>query len=163
MNKKRAVNSSNYMKKLHFTIQINAPKEKVWHVMLDDATYRQWTEAFNKGSYYKGDWTKGSKILFMGPDPSTGKEGGMVSRIAESKPYEYVSIEHVGILSDGVEDTTSEFAKKWTPAFENYTFEEHNGITTLRIDVDSADELAAEFERMWPEALKSLKVLAESK
>ncbi len=55
------------MQKLHFKIDINAPKEKVWHTMLDDKTYRIWTEAFMPGSYYKGDWSKGSKMLFIGP------------------------------------------------------------------------------------------------
>lgn len=151
------------MKKLHYSIVVNAPKEKVWHTMLDDATYRQWTEAFSKGGYYKGDWNKGSKIMFIGPDPNTGKEGGMVSRIAENKPYEFISIEHIGILNDGVEDTDSELAKKWTPAFENYTFKEQDGATALTIDTDTADEQAAEFDRMWTEALERLKTLAESK
>jgi hypothetical protein len=107
------------MQKLNFSIVINAPKEKVWKTMLEDATYRLWTTPFSEGSYYKGDWSKGSKIIFLGPNPETGKEGGMVSRIAENKLYEYISIEHLGIINDGVEDTTSEEVKKRTPAFEN--------------------------------------------
>lgn len=69
------------MTKMHFSITINAPKAKVWSTMLDDATCRVWTEAFTSGSHYVGDWSKGSKILFLGPDPITGKPGGMVSRI----------------------------------------------------------------------------------
>ena len=120
------------MNKLNFSIVINAPKKKVWHTMLDDATYRQWTTPFNEGSYYKGDWSKGSKIIFLGPNPETGKEGGMVSRIVENKLYEFMSIEHLGMINDGVEDTTSEEVKKWTPAFENYTFKEKNGETQVK-------------------------------
>jgi hypothetical protein len=104
--------------------------------MLDDKPYREWTAAFNPGSYYKGDWSKGSKILFLGPDPKTGEEGGMVSRIAENKLYEYVSIEHLGIVQNGKEDTTSEAAKKWAPAFENYTLKDKNGRTDVHIDMD---------------------------
>jgi uncharacterized protein YndB with AHSA1/START domain len=150
------------MQKLHFSITINAPKEKVWDTMLDDATYREWTTAFNPGSYYKGDWSKGSKILFLGPDPKTGKEGGMVSRIAEHKPYEYISIEHLGLVKDGVEDTTSEEAKKWAPAFENYTFKEKEGATEVLVDMDAEEEYADMFSNMWPEALQKLKSLAES-
>ncbi|MDP3964300.1 MAG: SRPBCC domain-containing protein [bacterium] len=149
------------MQKLHYSITINAPKEKVWHTMLDDATYRQWTAAFNPGSYYKGSWEEGSKIVFLGPDPRTGKEGGMVSRIAENRPYDFISIQHVGIIQDGVEDTSSDEAKKWTPAFENYTFNEKNGMTEVAVDMDSAESMADEFSRMWPEALKRLKELAE--
>lgn len=150
------------MKKLHFSIKINAPAEKVWHTMLDLETYKEWTNAFNPGGYFKGSWEKGSKILFLGPDPETGKEGGMVSRIADNRPNEFISIEHLGIMKDGVEDTTSEEARKWTPAFENYTFKEENGVTEVSVDQDMAEEMADEFEKMWPAALEKLKELAEN-
>lgn len=149
------------MQKLHFSVLINAPKEQVWHAMLDDQPYREWTNAFNEGSYYKGSWEKGSKILFLGPDQNTGEEGGMVSRIAENKPYEFVSIEHLGIVQNGVEDTTSEAARKWAPAFENYTFNDKDGATEVLVDIDVADELVEMFKEMWPQGLRKLKELAE--
>lgn len=149
------------MKKLHFSQKINASAEKVWKTMLEPETYKQWTDVFSPGSYYKGSWEKGSKILFMGPNPETGKEGGMVSRIADNKPYELISIEHIGIMNEGVEDTTSDEAIKWTPAFENYSFKEENGVTEVLVDTDSADEMVSEFEKMWPEALAKLKEIAE--
>ena len=149
------------MTKLHFSIIINASKKKVWNTMLEDKTYREWTKAFDPSSHYKGDWSKGSKILFLGTDPSTGEEGGMVSRIAENKLYEYMSIEHLGMIKDGVEDTTSEEVKKWVPAFENYTFKETDGKTEVQVDLDSNEEYAKMFEDMWPKALQILKELAE--
>lgn len=149
------------MQKLHFSIIIDAPREKVWHAMLDDEPYREWTAAFNPGSYYKGDWSKGSKILFLGPDPKTGEEGGMVSRIADNKLYEFMSIEHLGVVHNGVEDTTSEEARKWTPAFENYTFKEKDGKTELLVDLDSEEEYAEMFTTMWKDALPKLKEVAE--
>jgi hypothetical protein len=149
------------MQKLHFSILINAPKEKVWHAMLDDKPYREWTSVFNPGSYYKGDWSKGSKILFLGPNPETGGEGGMVSRIAEHKRYEFISIEHLGIVNDGVEDTTSDLARKWAPAYENYSFKEKDGATEVLVDIDVDEEEAEVFNRMWPEALQKLKEIAE--
>lgn len=149
------------MEKLHFKIEIKAPKEKVWNTMLEDATYREWTAPFNEGSYYKGDWSKGSKIIFLGPDPKTGKEGGMVSRIAENKLYEFISIEHRGIINDGVEDTTSDEVKKWTPAFENYTFKEKDGITEVIVEMNIQADYKEMFEEMWPKALQKLKELAE--
>jgi hypothetical protein len=149
------------MQKLHFSIRIHAPKDKVWHTMLDDQPYREWTSAFNEGSYYKGTWEKGSKILFLGPDPNSGEEGGMVSRIAENKPYEFVSIEHLGIVQNGVEDTTSEMARKWAPSFENYTFIDKDGATEVLVDIEVEDEFAQMFSEMWPKGLRHLKELAE--
>jgi hypothetical protein len=149
------------MQKLHFSIVINAPKEKVWNTMLDDATYREWTSVFNpQGSYYEGNWKSGSKMLFIGPDEN-GKLGGMVSRIKENRPHEYLSIEHIGILQDGKKDTTSDAAKKWIPAFESYTFRETEGKTEVLIDVDIIDEYVKLFQGMWPKALLKLKHLAE--
>ena len=149
------------MQKLHFSIVINAPKENVWHTMLDEKPYREWTRAFNEGSYFKGSWEKGSKILFLGPDPKTGEEGGMVSRIAENKPYDFISIEHLGVVNNGVEDTTSEEAKKWAPAFENYTLKEKDGATEVLVDMDMNDENVEMFEKMWSDALERLKKIAE--
>lgn len=149
------------MQKINFSIIINAPKEKVWNTMLEDKTYRQWTAAFNEGSYYKGDWSKGSKILFLGPNPETGKEGGMVSRIAENKLYEYISIEHLGIINDGVEDTSSDEVKQWAGSLENYTFKDLNGKTELLVEMDINEDYKEMFEGMWPNALQKLKELAE--
>ncbi len=147
------------MNKLHFSITINAPKEKVWDTMLSDKTYRVWTEAFTTGSYFKGNWDKGSKMLFLGP--SEKGEMGMVSRIKENQKYKYLSIEHLGMVQDGKEDTTSDEVKSWAGALENYTFSEVNGNTELRVDMDSVDEYAEMFQGMWPKALNELKNLCE--
>ncbi len=149
------------MQKIQFSIHIEAPREKVWDTMLGEATYREWTTAFSEGSHYKGSWEKDSKMLFLGPDPKTGEEGGMVSRIADNKLYEYISIEHLGIYANGVEDTTSDEAKKWAPAFENYTFTEKDGGTEVLVDMDIEENYADEFEKMWPAALAKLKDIAE--
>lgn len=152
------------MEKIHEEIFIDAPKEKVWDTMLSDAAYREWTKPFNPGSYFKGSWEEGSKILFLGPDPEGGEgEGGMVSFIKENRPFEFISIEHQGIIANGVEDTTSEDAKKWTPAYENYTFTEEDGGTLLSVDVEVAAEYVQMFKEAWPKALEELKRLAENK
>jgi hypothetical protein len=149
------------MEKLRKTIFISAPRKRVWDVMLSDATYRQWTSAFHPGSYFKGDWSKGSKILFLGPGAGGAGEGGMVSRIRDNRPHEFISIEHLGIVHDGVEDTESEEAKKWAPAWENYTFAERDGGTELTIDMDVDEGQKQNFEGMWSAALANLKELAE--
>ena len=148
------------MQKLKFSIEINATKEKVWNTMLEDKTYRIWTEAFSKGSHYIGDWSKGSKILFLGPNEN-GEMGGMVSRIKENKKYEFISIEHIGMVQDGKEDTTSEAIKVWAGALENYTFKDKSGTTEILVEMDSNEEYAEMFEGMWPNALQKLKELAE--
>jgi len=144
------------MEKLNFSIKINAPREKVYKMMLEDESYRKWTEAFYPGSYAETDWKKGSKALFLGPD-----KDGMVSRIAENIPNEFVSIEHLGLVNKGVEDTTSEAAKPWAGAMENYTFRDSEGGTEVLVDMDSDENYSKMFNEMWPKALGKLKEISE--
>jgi len=148
------------MEKLNFSIVIHAPKEKVWDTMLNKDTYEAWTEVFGKGSHYVGDWNKGSKILFLAPDKE-GKLGGMVSRIKENRKYDFVSIEHLGIVSDGKEDTTSDVVKPWAGSLENYTFKEKNGQTEVIVEMNITEEYKSMFNDMWPRALKKLKEISE--
>ena len=148
------------MDKLKFSIIINAPKEKVWNTMLEDKTYRIWTEEFSPGSHYVGNWNKGSKILFLGPG-NDGKIGGMVSRIKDNELYKFISIEHLGEVFEGVEDTTSDRVKVWAGALENYTFVDKNGKTEVLVDLDINEQFKEMFEGMWPKALQKLKSLCE--
>ena len=152
------------MSTLNFTIEIEAPKEKVWDTMLGQETYKQWTAAFHEGSSYEGSWDEGSTIRFIGPDEN-GKAGGMLGRIARNVPYEYVSIELLGEVVDGKDDTESDEAKSWAGSHENYAFSEKDGVTTLTIELDSdgiSDEMKQMFAGMWPPALAKLKELAEA-
>lgn len=144
------------MTRLTFSTTINAPKELVWRTMLEDETYRKWTSAFQEGSYAVTDWRPGSKALFLAPNGD-----GMVSRVAEHRPHEFLSLEHVGIVKGGVEDTTSDEVKQWAGAHENYTLRENAGGGTLTVDMDTTDEHKKYFEDTWPKALAALKELAE--
>jgi hypothetical protein len=148
------------MRKLHFSVMINASKEKVWNLMLGEDSYREWSAAFMPGSHYVGDWNEGSKILFLAPGES-GETGGMVSRVKENRPYEFISIEHLGFVQGGKEDTSSPAIQGWSGALENYTFKEANGRTEVVVDLDSVDEEAEMFLDLWPKALQNLKKLAE--
>ena len=99
------------MKKLNFSIEIKAPKEKVWRILWDDITYRKWTGAFSEGSYAVSDWEEGSKILFLSPNGE-----GMFSTIAKKIPNEFMSFKHLGMVKNGVEDLNSEQIKEWPGA-----------------------------------------------
>jgi uncharacterized protein YndB with AHSA1/START domain len=144
------------MNTLQFTITINSPKEKVWRTMLEPESYRTWTAAFAEGSYFEGSWNKGEKIKFLTP---AGE--GMISIIAENKPFEFISIKHLGIIKDGVEDTESPESKSWAPAFENYTFSERDGATEVKVDMEVAPEFEEFMNSTWPKALARLKEICE--
>ena len=144
---------------MEFEITINAPKEKVWNTLWNDATYRDWTSAFSEGSKAETDWKKGSKVLFL--DKSNA---GMVSMIADTIPNEFMSFKHLGTVKDGVEDMDSEEAKKWSGSFENYYLKTVNEGTALKVTMGGAEipkEFEAYFEDAWPKALNRLKELSE--
>lgn len=144
------------MKQLRFSIQIAAPKEKVWRTLLDDPSYRSWTRVFYEGSYAVGDWTEGSRMLFLGPE-----QAGMSSRIFRHSPNEFLSIQHLGTIKNGVEDFDSEAAKQWAGALENYSAFERNGLTELIVEIDVTAEYVSYFQETWPKALDKVKELSE--
>ena len=144
------------MTRFRYSITISAPRSTVWQIMLDDETYRQWTTVFAEGSHFEGDWKVDSTIRFLTPE-----KDGMLGVIAENRKYEYLSIEHRGHVLKGVDDTESDEVKKWTPAYENYSFTEVDGGTELTVDIDIPSSYEAYFEGVWPKALKAVKELAE--
>lgn len=146
---------------IHFQALIDAPVEKVYQTMLDENGYREWTAAFNPSSYYKGSWERGAKILFIGTDKE-GSESGMVSRIKENIPNQFVSIEHFGILKNGNEVTEGPEVDGWAGALENYTFTNEGNKTRLSIDMDTNKDFHAYFSATWPKALDKLKELCEA-
>lgn len=143
---------------MKFSININAPKEKVWRVLFDDITYRQWTTPFHEGSYAKGTWEKGSHIHFLGPD---GR--GMYGIIEENIPNEYMAIKQIGELANFEELPVDEKASAWGGSMETYRLIPHEDSTELIIelggdDYNTPDEMSQAF---YP-AMDIIKKLSES-
>ena len=144
------------MNTLRFTSRFRAPRERVWNTLFDADTYPLWTRAFCEGSRFEGSWEEGAGIRFLGPDGS-----GMLSRIAASRPPEFLSIEHLGEIRAGVEDTTSEAGRAWAPAYENYTFADVPGGTEVRVSIEVVSEWEGFMLETFPKALRKLKSLCE--
>ncbi len=147
----------NRLQHLRFSTHIAAPVARVWATMLELDTYRDWTSAFCEGSTYEGSWAPGACIRFLAPSGD-----GMVAEIAENRRHAFVSIRHLGLIANGIEDTTSEAVKAWAPTCENYRFTPEAGGTRLEIEQDIPAEWAAMMNETWPQALARLKALCES-
>jgi len=145
------------MEKQNFKVSIEAPREKVWNALWEDNNYRSWTSVFSEGSRAETDWNKGSKVLF-----TDGKGSGMVAKIVDKIPNEYMSFQHLGMVKDGVEDTQSDEVKKWAGAYENYTLKSSGGKTELSVDIDLEDSYKDYFLDKFPKALQKVKELAEN-
>lgn len=148
------------MKLLQFEQHIHTPVEKVYQTMLEQESYKQWTSAFNAGSFYKGNWEKGSKILFVGIN-NEGKEEGMVSFIKEHIPNREVWIEHAGFIRDEKELMEGPDVEPWAGCLESYFFIPAGEQTIVKVTMESNMEYASYFESAWPKALEILKALCE--
>ena len=141
------------MQKLNFTVDIRAPREKIWQVLWDDATYRQWTRVFSEGSYAVTDWRQGSRVQFL-----DGQGGGMYSIIDEARPNERMAIRHLGDIKDGVEQPEA----AWSGSQEIYNLSSTGEGTRLSVDIDSDEQFAGWFQENFPKALEKVKELAEA-
>lgn len=146
------------MKAIKRTIEINAPKEKVWKVLTDDASTRDWYSAFNAGSYAEvEDWKEGAQVRFL---DGSGSQG-MVAKIAEWKPNEVISYEMLGNIVDGKEDYDSAQVKEWQGGRETYRITEKDGITTLYTETAMVDAYYDMMSASWDKAMVRIKELAE--
>lgn len=146
------------IKRLDFSATIGAPVELVWDTMLGAETYPRWTAPFTVGSYFVGSWQQGSRIRFLAPSGE-----GMVAEIAESRPREFVSIRHIGVVANDVEDTDSDAVRAWAPAYENYRFTPVPDGTRVDVEQDVMVGFEQYMMDTWPKALAALKALCEGK
>ncbi len=142
------------MKKIQFSIEINASKEKVWTTLWEDTTLRDWANIIDEGLYMKGIMKEGSKIQFI----SSVGGYGVTSLIEKLNPNEFVSFRH---SADTKESGEQEREKEWTGGTESYSLTEKDGITTLSVKTDVPLEQEETFNIRFPKALKRVKTLSE--
>ena len=140
------------MKKLQFTIEINASKEKVWDALWNDQNYRNWTSVFHEGSHYESDLHEGSEFFFLGPEKS-----GMYAKIEKLVPNEKMYFLHLGEYKDG-EKQEGTFGEE---AIEQYDLVEKGGKTELTVTMNVPEDYIPYFAETFPKALGKVKELAE--
>lgn len=144
------------MKKLQFSIEINAPKEKVWKTLWTDQSFREWANVIDEGTYKIGEMVEGNEVQFI----SSVNGYGVTSLIERLNPNEYVLFRH---QADTKESGGQVREVEWTGGQESYSLRENGGITTLTIDQDVPPEQEETFEERIPKALEKVKFLAEIK
>lgn len=140
----------------HYRVRIACAPSVVWHEMLGREGYEDWTSAFAEGSTYEGSWETGARIRFLSPSG-----GGVVSEIAECRPHQFLSVRHLGLIANGVEDFESDAVKAWAPAYENYTFHADGDGTELVVDLDVSPGEVDMMNAMWAKGLARLKTRCE--
>lgn len=144
------------MKEMQFSIEIHAPKEKVWGTLWQDNTFREWASIIDPGTYMVGDLKEGNKIQFI----SSQSGYGVTSLVEKLISNEFLLLRH---SADTQNEGKQEREKQWTGGKESYSLVEKDSSTTLIVSLDVPSELEKEFTVSYPKALEKIKLLAERK
>lgn len=144
------------MKKLQFSIEIKAPREKVWDTLWEDKTFRDWASIIDEGTYMVGELKEGNEVQFI----SSVSGYGVTSLIEKLTPNEFVLFRHMADTKEGGEQ---EREKDWTGGTESHSLAEEDGVTTLTVEFDVPTELEKTFKVRFPKALEQVKILSERK
>jgi uncharacterized protein YndB with AHSA1/START domain len=144
------------MKKMQFSIEINATKVRVWDTLWQNEAFRQWASIIDPGTYMVGDLKEGNEIQFISPENGYG----VTSRVEKIVEGESLLLRH---SADTQEDGKREREKEWTGGEESYSLAEKDGTTTLNVAFDVPPEMEEYFKVNYPKALERVKVLAERK
>jgi uncharacterized protein YndB with AHSA1/START domain len=146
-----------HMKKLSYSISIDAHRTHIWNTILAPGKYEQWVKAFSDNSSFAGKWGQGETVRFVDPNL-----GGTKAIVEIFEPYDRIVVKHVAMIAeDGREETDSDIAKQWIGTIEKYVFAEHNGQTTLTIEMDTHQAFVDMFDACWPKALEKIKIISE--
>ncbi len=140
---------------MQFAIEIYATKEKVWDILWQDKTLRQWAGIIDTGTYMVGELKVGNKIQFI-----SGNGYGVTSLVEKLTPGEFLLLRH---HADTQDDGKRERAQEWTGGTESYRLNENGKTTTLTVTFDVPPELEEYFKVNYPKALDKVKELAERK
>lgn len=141
---------------LEFMMLINASCEKVWNVLWNDDTYRQWTAVFSEGSHAVSNWNEGDRIHFL-----SGGGEGMYSVIEKKVVNAHMAFKHLGVIKEGKEMPIDEETQQWSGSHEIYNLSESNGATWLRVNLTVAENYRDYFSNVFPKALEKVKEIAE--
>jgi len=143
------------MQKQQFSIEIKAPRERVWNTLWEDKALRDWAKIIDEGMYMVGEMKEGNEVQFISP---TGY--GVTSLIEKLVQNKLVSFRQIADTKDSGE---RERQKEWTGGQESYSLAENDGITTLTVDIDVPPGQEETFKVRFPKALERVKFLAEKK
>ncbi len=147
---------------MRHSIEINASKEKVWKVLWDDQTLRDWAGIIDEGTYMTGNLQEGNEVNFIG-NSEGGVSYGVTSRVEKLIPNKYILLTRIADIKIDKDGKIEKRDKQWAGGTESYELEESNDKVTLSVTQDVPAELVEYFETKYPQVLQRVKVLAETK
>ncbi len=148
---------TNGLRRRKYSIAIKADAVKIWKIIWDEKSYREWSKAFSEGSFYQGELKTGSRFYFLNKDNS-----GVYSDLMHYEVNSTAVFQHIGLLKDGKEQAIDEEVEKWSGSFEIYTLKPKEGYCILDVELDQDESNFESFDEVFPKALQYLKDMAET-
>lgn len=140
------------MKEMKFSIDIDASKEKVWKILWQDKTFREWADIIDPGTHLVGELKEGSEVQFI-----SASGYGVTSLVEKLTVNEFLLLRH---QADTQDSGSQEREKEWTGGEESYKLTDKGGVTNLTVSFDVPLELQDYFIVNYPKALEKVKELA---
>ena len=139
------------------SVIINAPAEKIWDVLWNEDSYKEWTQFFSPGSNYKSDWKVGGKTYFL---DASGKNGSIATIDRMDKPN-MVIFKHIGELHNGKAINNTRKVIDWLGSFEKYFIMSFDGYCKLQGESITSPEYADHIKEGFVKGFAKVKELAE--
>ena len=148
------------MKRLNYTIEINAKPEEVFRAISAPESFQKWSSVFSPTSRYKGEWKEGAEVEFQTTEEN-GEVCGLLTLIKAFVPYEYISIEYCAVVQNGEIIRSGPMVDPMKGGQENYRLTPKGQATILEVESDAMPDFEDFFEENWPKALDLIAQLAE--
>lgn len=136
------------MQTIEKSIEIDAPIEKVYEVLVNSQFTRQWGNAFSEGAYVESDWKPGSEVVWKDKDGNVGAKGVVI----ENEPLRKITV----AFYDDVNTPAPGQYK------EVYSVQPQQQQSQLNISAGALEEEHAKSHGpLWDKALQVIKQLAE--
>lgn len=143
------------MKEISFSITISATPERVWKILWQDNTFRDWAGLIDPGTYMVGEMKEGNIIQFI----SSENGYGVTSKVDKLVANEFLLLSH---KSDTKNNGTQEREEQWSGGKESYLLTQDEGKVILTVKFDVPEELEEMFTQLYPAALERIRTLSEN-
>lgn len=139
------------------SVIINAPAQKIWDVLWNENTYKEWTQFFSPGSNYQSEWKLGGKTFFL---DASGRNGAyaIIEKLDEPNT---VIFKHAGYLMDGKIVNNTREVIDWLGAEEKYFITQFDGYCKLQGETNTSPEYVQHMKEGFIKGFEKVKELAE--
>jgi hypothetical protein len=102
------------MNRLQFSIDIDAPRERVWSTLWEDKTFRDWGNLIDEGQYMVGEIKEGNEVQFI----SSESGYGVTSMVEKMDLHAFVSFRQMADTKDKGERREEIFKNRFPEALD---------------------------------------------